>query len=226
MNFEYLFFDADNTLWDFNLSEKFALFKVITENQVEYEPIHLEGYHKVNKACWHNFEKGNLSAADLKTKRFELFCHEFGLKLNAEAMGKSYLQHLGSTDFMIAGALNLLDRLSSRHKLVLVTNGIKEVQRRRINNTGIEHYFEAIVISDEIGVAKPNAAFFDHAFEQVSFPAKKDVLMIGDSLSSDIRGGNGYGVATCWYNPAGAAVDPDVVAGFVISELEELVGIV
>ena len=226
MKFEYLFFDADNTLWDFNLSEKFALFKVITENKIEYDPQHLEAYHRVKKACWHNFENGNLSAADLKSKRFELFCNEFDFKIDAEQMGKSYLQYLSSTDFMIPGALSLLDRFARRHKLVLVTNGIKEVQRRRISNTGLERYFESIVISDEIGVAKPHTDFFDFAFEQVGSPGKEEVLMIGDSLNSDIRGGNNYGITTCWFNPEGAEVNPEILASFEITKLQELIELV
>jgi len=226
MKYEYLFFDADNTLWDFDLSEKFALFKVITDNDVAYEPAHLETYHKVNRACWRNFEQGNLAVAELKSKRFELFCNEFDLKLDAEAMGKSYLGYLASTDFMIPGALALLNRLSLKHKLVLVTNGIKEVQRRRISNTRIEAYFKAIVISDEIGVAKPHAGFFDYAFEQVGHPAKDNVLMIGDSLSSDIRGGNDYGMATCWFNPGKVEGNLEVVASFEIAGLEEIYGLV
>lgn len=226
MKFEYLLFDADNTLWDFSLSEKFALFKVVTENGVEYDPKHLEAYHKVNKACWHNFEKGNLLVKDLKRKRFELFCDEFDLELDATKMGKSYLQHLASTDFMIPGALNLLDRLARNHKLVMVTNGIKEVQRRRISNTAIESYFEVIVISDEIGVAKPHAGFFDYTFEQIGHPEKANVLMIGDSLSSDILGGNNYGITTCWFNPNKNEQNPEVIPSFEISTLEELIAIV
>jgi len=226
MKFEYLFFDADNTLWDFNLSEKFALFKVIAENGVEYEPEHLESYHKVNKACWQALEKGEMSAIDLRSKRFELFCNEHGWSFDPVVMGKNYLDYLASTDFMVPGALALLQRLDSQRKLVLVTNGLKEVQRRRINNTGIEKYFGAIVISDEIGVAKPHTGFFDYAFEQVGSPGKERVLMIGDSLSSDIKGGNNYGLTTCWYNPHGQPASLEIMPSIEIKKLEELVGIV
>ncbi len=226
MKFEYLFLDADNTLWDFDLSEKFALFKVLSENGVEFEPAHLIIYHEVNKACWQAFENGTLDAADLKARRFELFCEKFDYGFNADKMGKNYLHYLGSTDFMVPGALNLLDRTHSQRKLVLVTNGIKEVQRRRISNTGIEKYFDAIVISDEIGVAKPNTGFFDYAFNEVGSPPKEKVLMVGDSLSSDIRGGNNYGLTTCWYNPKNIDANPEILPTIEIKVLDKIFDII
>ncbi len=178
MKYEYLLFDADNTLWDFDLSEKFALFKVLSEEGIEYHPEHLETWNAINKLAWHQLEEGILSADELRWVRFERFFEKLDKKADYQSVGVRYLMHLGTTDFMVPGALKLLKRLTNQRKLALVTNGLKEVQRKRLQNTGVEEYFEAIVISDEIGHSKPHSRFFDHLFEQLQHPDKKKTLMI------------------------------------------------
>ncbi|MFK7808730.1 MAG: YjjG family noncanonical pyrimidine nucleotidase [Saprospiraceae bacterium] len=226
MKYKTLFFDADNTLWDFNLSEKFALFKVLEEEKIPYQPELLDTWHSVNKLCWLQLEEGTLAAEDLRWVRWQRFFEKLGKSGNFKDMGQRYTQHLGSTDFMIPGAKSILDKLSVQRQLVLVTNGLKEVQRRRIQNTNISNYFEAIVISDEIGVAKPHGGFFDHAFAEINNADKERTLMIGDSLNSDIQGGNNYGLSTCWFNPNNTPANSGVIPKYQIKKLEELMNLV
>jgi 2-haloacid dehalogenase len=226
MKYTTLLFDADNTLWDFDLSEKFALFKVLDEEGIEFEPEHLDIWHVVNKLCWHQLEQGQLSAEDLRWVRFERFFEQLEKRADYQDMGLRYSFHLGSTDFMLPGAKVLLEKLAVQRKLALITNGLKEVQRRRIQNTGIEEFFDVIIISDEIGVAKPSTAFFDYTFEVLGHPEKENTLVIGDSLNSDILGGNNYGLKTCWYNPNRLVANSGVVPHYQIQTLEELWGIV
>jgi len=225
MKYDTLLFDADNTLWDFNLSEKFALFRVLADSGIEYDPELLETWHGVNKLVWHQLEEGLLSAEDLRWVRWERFFDKIEQKGDYKKLGEQYSMYLGTTDFMIPGAKALLDRLSSQRRLIMVTNGLKEVQRKRIQNTNIEQYFKAIVISDEIGVAKPHAAFFDHTFSLIETPEKSKTLMIGDSLNSDILGGNNYGLDTCWFNPGGKIANSGVVPKYEIKTLESLLDI-
>ncbi|MFT5802849.1 MAG: 2-haloacid dehalogenase [Nonlabens sp.] len=222
MKYQTLLFDADNTLWDFDLSEKFALFRVLAEENIEFDPDMMETWHGVNKLCWHQLEEGLLTAEDLRWVRWERFFEQLQKSGDYKKIGERYSMHLGTTDFMIPGAKALLDKLSVQRNLVLVTNGLKEVQRKRLQNTNIEHYFDAIIISDEIGVSKPHTAFFDHVFAEIEQPEKSNTLMIGDSLSSDILGGNNYGLDTCWYNPKKKEANSGVVATYEIKELEEL----
>lgn len=226
MKYQTLLFDADNTLWDFDLSEKFALFRVLAEENIEYAPEMLETWHAVNKLCWHQLEQGLLSAEDLRWVRWERFFEQLQKAGNYKQLGARYSMHLGTTDFMIPGAKLLLDKISVQRSLIMVTNGLQEVQRKRLQNTNIEHYFDAIVISDEIGVSKPQAAFFDHVFSLIANPVKSKILMIGDSLGSDILGGNNYGLDTCWYNPKKKEANSGVVPKYEIKELEDLWAIV
>jgi FMN phosphatase YigB (HAD superfamily) len=127
---------------------------------------------------------------------------------------------------MIEGASGILDKLSSRYVLTLITNGISSVQRSRLKAAGIEKYFKKIVISEEIGFKKPDKKFFDEALRQNINPLKEEILVIGDSLSSDILGGINYGLDTCWYNPEGKTNTSGITPEYEISSLDELLKIV
>ena len=109
---------------------------------------------------------------------------------------------------MIEGAEELLAKLEGEVGLMLITNGLKDVQRSRLAHSTIQHYFSDVIISEEVGSAKPDEGIFNVAFEKMSHPPKADVLIIGDSLTSDIRGGNRFGIDTCWFNPEGRNMQP------------------
>ena len=119
----------------------------------------------------------------------------------------------------------MLDELSGRASLALVTNGLSEVQRARIERLDIAQYFDAVVISAEIGAAKPGTAIFDHTFDQLSSPAKDSTLMVGDSLSSDMQGGINYEIATCWFNPNGSTDTQPKSITHEIRSLQELLAL-
>ena len=110
--------------------------------------------------------------------------------------------------------------------MLLVTNGLKEVKRPRFNASSIIKYFEGIVVSDEIGVAKPQKEYFDYAFQAAGNPLKEKVLMVGDSLSSDIKGGNDYGIDTCLYIKGEKSFSEKIKPKFTIGSLRELLNIV
>jgi 2-haloacid dehalogenase len=121
--------------------------------------------------------------------------------VNPDTINRYYLNLLAQQIVEITGARQLLNHSCQRFKLALVTNGFAEVQHPRIDRSGLKMYFEHIVISEEIGANKPATAFFDYTFSLLGQPHPQEVMIIGDSLSSDIRGGSDYGIKTCWYNP-------------------------
>lgn len=228
MHYTHLLFDLDNTLLDFTRSEAYALEETFSDFSLPYEQQYIDLYHGINRACWDAFEDGKMDLPTLRATRFAKFIEAMPLERDAERVGEAYLQHLGNTDFWVDGAKPLLDRLRPHFNIVLVTNGLKEVQWARLNRTGLVSYFEAIVISEEIGVSKPANAYFEHTFDQLKHPEKSQVLMIGDNLNSDIRGGNDFGLATCWYNPRQLNNETDVRPSYEIQTLqtlENLVGI-
>lgn len=226
MKYKWLFFDLDNTLMDFDQSAKMALKKSFEDFDIPYETIYIQQYYQVNKKCWEAFEKKKFTAQQIREERFTIFLNKIGMERDGIKMGRIYLNHLGSFHYMLEGAYPLLDELRMSHQLVAVTNGLKEVQRPRLKAAQLYPYFESIVISDEIGISKPHSGFFDFAFEQVGHPNKKDVLMIGDSLSSDILGGHNYGLDTCWYNPKNITNTKDIEPTYEVSVLNDLLQIV
>ena len=144
---------------------------------------------------------------------------EISLSGDSKEMGTNYLRYLASTDFMVEGARPLLNRLLGKYKMAIVTNGLQDVQRPRVKKTKTEHYFEAIIVSEEIGASKPGRAFFEHTFEQIGQPIKSEALIVGDCLNSDIRGGNDFGIDTCWFNPGKQRNESGVVPKFEIDDL-------
>ncbi len=222
MTYRWILFDADNTLFDFDRSEKFALEQAFSDFDIPFSDEFVAIYHDVNKQCWKAFEEGAMDQNTLRSKRFELFLEQIEARGDAGKMGTNYLQHLANTDFMVDGARTLLNRLLGKFKMAIVTNGLQDVQRPRVRKTQTMHFFEAIIVSEEIGASKPGRAFFEYTFEQIGQPTKSSALMVGDSLNSDIRGGNEFGIDTCWFNPGKQRNETEITPKFEIDELKLL----
>ncbi len=220
--YDWLLFDADNTLLDFTAAERHSLYSALVEEGVEWLDDHHALYHRINHECWTAFEAGQLPKEQLRTIRFERFFYEIRCTADPAAFADRYLAYLAASGHLLQGASELLDELSAHYRLGLVTNGLKEVQRPRLACSGLAAYFEVVVVSDEIGPAKPDPAFFDHAFAEMGNPAPERVLVIGDNLNADIRGSLEYGAHACWFNPEGRAPYLPVEPTFTIKSLREL----
>lgn len=222
MPYHSILLDADNTLFDFDRSERQALKGAIEEFGGAFEESFTETYHRINAACWRAYEDGRMSKEVLRVRRFEELFEAIGMEADATTFADAYLDGLAATDHLIDGALDLLDALAGRFQLILVTNGLAEVQHPRLDNTGLRRFFQAIVISDEIGVSKPHAGFFDHTLLHLRRQSKSEVLMVGDNLKADIGGAEAYGFHTCWYNPRRQVNDTGVRPTYEIEALAQL----
>lgn len=201
MRYSVLLFDADNTLFDFDRAQSHALECTFIELNGEFQPEFLTTYAEVNREFWKAFERGEITQAELKHQRFPAVIKELGLKIDPVETNSLYLKRLSESHFLLEGVPQIVERLGESHRLALITNGLKDVQRPRFAASPITKHFEAIVISDELGIAKPEPGIFDAIFEMLGHPPKSETLIIGDSLSSDIQGGINYGIDTCWFNP-------------------------
>lgn len=198
-----IFFDADDTILDFRSSATMALRQTLEEHDLPISKESLDIYHRINQEVWEAFEKKQISAPELRILRFERFLDAIGEYREPERLSQRYLYILSQSSVFIEGAREALDVLKTNgYRLFLITNGLKEVQRPRFVKARMGQWFDAIIVSDEIGVAKPDQRFFDRAFDEAGFPERESALVVGDSLQSDIQGGNNYGVDTCWFNPA------------------------
>ena len=225
MKYEWIMFDVDNTLLDYDAAEKLALKNTLQTFGIKWKDEILPYYQEINKILFKQLEKGEISSNTLRIKRFELLFYEFDITHDVSLFAEKYLNHFSNGSMLLPTVKKVIVKLYKSFKLIILTNGISDVQRTRINKSGIGHCFSELVISDEVGVSKPNKGIFEYAFVKMSNPEKNKVLIVGDSLSSDIKGGSTYGIDTCWYNPKNASTK-DKIYTYEIKDFSELESIV
>lgn len=223
--YTWLLFDADGTLFNYDQAEIQAFTNTIEQIGVEYDERYLNEYKRINSALWLDRELGKINLESLKIKRFELLFKAIGVNYDPKMGSDRYLRNLGEEAGLIEDAFETVKALASDYKLALVTNGIKEVQRRRLEKSPFQPYIETVIISDEIGASKPDVKFFEITFEKIGNPLKSETLIIGDSQTSDMQGATNYGIDACWYNPRGQERAAGLDITYEISRLPELVNI-
>lgn len=219
------FFDFDHTLFDSDASESLAFAYALTSNRVEPSEDLFSTYKAINHALWRDVETGVRDPNQVRTLRFDRLVNEADLDLDPTALADAFTTGMQESGDLYPGAADVLNELRKRGPLVMVTNAISEIQRRRIARLGIEPLFDAIVISSEIGSAKPASGIFDTAMEFLSGIDRASTLMVGDSLTSDIAGGIAAGLATCWFNPNGKTRDPLLRIDHEITDLNQLLAL-
>ncbi len=216
-----ILFDLDDTLLDFKKSERAALTKTLIHLDIEPTDENISTYSRINAEQWKLLELGKLTRDEVRLRRYSLFFEAIGVDRDPRAAGEYYESKLSLECFFIDGAIDLLNRLCGKYRMYVVSNGHSHVQRSRIKCADIAKYFDGIFISQEIGHTKPSAEFFDFCFENIEDFKREESLIIGDSLSSDIKGGKNAGIVTVWFNPHGADCK-DTVPDYEIKSLNEL----
>ncbi|MGN1001512.1 MAG: YjjG family noncanonical pyrimidine nucleotidase [Oscillospiraceae bacterium] len=214
--------DSDDTLLDFTKAERIALTKTLLELGIEPADETVALYSRINKAHWEMLERGELTRAQVLTRRFERLFEALGVSGDAAATQKIYEAYLSQGHYFIPGAEELLETLHGHYALYLVSNGNARVQDSRLKSAGIGHWFEEIFISERVGFDKPRPEFFERCFARMPPYEKGEMLIIGDSLTSDIRGGLNAGIHTCWFNPQGRPGREDILPEYTVSSLTEI----
>ena len=223
MKYEVIIFDADETLFDFKKSEREAFKNTMLEFDIEYdENHHLKIYQGINTAIWKEFEDGIITQEKLKIERFKRLSENLNAGFDEVAFAKSYMKHLSHASFLYDDSIGLVKSLHKDYRLTIVTNGLKDVQDNRIRKSIIAKYLEDIVVSEEVNISKPDPKIFEHALNNIKHTDKSKVLIIGDSLTSDIQGGINLGVDTCWFNPNKILNKTEIKPTYEISSLMEL----
>ena len=199
---EFLLLDLDDTILDFHKAERIALNKTIRDFGVEPSEAVLDRYHHINKWHWEQLELGVMTRDQVLVGRFDQLFQELGMEVDAAACMKQYERNLSIGHYFLPGAEEAVKRLKEHYRLFLVSNGTATVQHSRLTSAGLYPYFEQVFISQEIGYNKPDKAYFDRCFERIPGFAPEKALMVGDSLTSDIKGGINAGLKTVWVNPA------------------------
>lgn len=192
-------FDLDDTILDFHKAEQGALKKALQSIGVEPTEEILKRYSVINLSQWKLLELGKLTQEQVKVKRYRIFFEELGINASPEKTAKCYEENLAFQHELVDGAMELLQKLHQKYRLYAASNGTYEVQRQRIQESGIKPYFQDFFISKQIGFHKPDVKFFEYCFSHIKDFKKEETVMIGDSLTSDILGGKNAGLTTIWY---------------------------
>lgn len=218
-----LLFDVDDTLLDFKKAEKAAVSKTLENIGLTPTDEVVKTYSDINAALWEKYQKKEITKNRLVVKRFEELCSVYNLNLNAEEINQNYLENISSGFFEIEGAKETLAKLNEKYETYAVTNALLWVSTSRLKGSGFYPMFKKVFNSDEIGASKPNKEFFDVVFANITETDKSKILIIGDSLSSDILGGINAGIDTCWINPDGQSTNLNVT--YNIKSVTELLNI-
>ena len=219
---EFLFLDLDDTILDFHKAEALAIAKTFRSFGLEPTQQILERYSAINKLHWERLERGELTRPEVLVGRFQMLFAENGLVCDPAAVAERYEENLSIGHYFLPGAEDAVKRLSQKYRLFLASNGTARVQAGRLTSANLYPWFEKVFVSQEIGADKPSRTYFERCFAQIPNFDPAKTMMVGDSLTSDIRGGNNAGILTCWVNPKHKTAPADIHPDYEIEALHQL----
>ena len=228
MRYTTILFDLDHTLFDFDTSEALAFDEALAAVGIEPTADHLATYRTLNNALWAAAERGEIRSSTIRNLRFAQLAEALGIAADAQtvaAMADTFIVGLGKHGDLYPGTREVLAALATSADLAVISNGLGEVVYERLARLAISDCFDAVVVSSEVGVAKPNPTIFEVAFERLGSPDKRTALMVGDSLTSDIAGGAAFGIDTCWFNRHQRPVGPTPTFTYEIENLSAVLSI-
>ena len=220
--YKNILFDLDDTVLDFAKSERFALQQIFEYYNIPFVSEHIAKYKQINHELWVQFESGQIERDVIFERRFPDFLKMYGHDITGTMVDEQYRHHLMNGHDVFEGAEQLLKDLQQTHRLYVVTNGLKEMQYKRLKDSGLEKYFKKIFISEEVGSKKPEAQFFEHVFSEIDNFKKEETVIVGDMLHADILGGFMAGIDTMWVNNKDFNLYVDVTPTYEIKHITEL----
>lgn len=234
MNYKLIFFDADDTLFNHTQCAENAFFETLdyfsSINPKNYSFIY-EEFETINNNLWTSFRKGEIKKEILLIHRFKLLFDKLELPINPNIFNESYLANLAQQNILFPNVVSTIKKLHKQCKLAIISNGVAKIQNIRLNSSELKHYIYDIFISDNfentLNFQKPNPQIFRYAHYKIApdIPIDK-ILMVGDKLTSDIKGGNNYGIDTCWFNPEHRANRSNIIPSYTICNFNELLAII
>jgi 2-haloacid dehalogenase len=222
MRYKILLFDLDDTLLDFGANEIDSLNKLFQLHGYTFTDELFDIYNVVNKQLWADYENGMIALDDVLNLRFSETLLRLGEVVDGIEWENRYRELLGNGCQLMEGAFELCQSFSVSHRLYIITNGITKTQIKRLKESGLYYFFEDIFVSQSIGFQKPSKEFFDYVMSNIKDFNKKEALIIGDSINSDIKGGLLSGIDTCWINKKSQNCSAEIQSTYTVTSLPEL----
>lgn len=222
--YKYLLFDLDDTVLDFKANELRSLKELFNENNIALTDEILNHYLEVNTRLWSEYESGLIKMDEVLNKRFEIVLNDFNYQIDGVKWEKMYRNNLGNGAELMEDAIDVLEKLSTKYTLYVVTNGVTKTQLNRLSKSNIEKYFKDIYTSENIGYPKPSSEFFNYVIDDIEGFDTNKALVIGDSLNNDVMGANNASMASCWMSN-GRSNNTDIKPTYTINKLIDLLNI-
>lgn len=225
--YKYLLFDVDNTLLDFNEGERCALESVLAHFPLKFSDEVYKRYHQINDDLWKLLEVGKIEKQRLRVLRFEMLFDEFGFdgKEYGSVISPIFLEAMTEQAQIMEGAVEVLESVYKKYDLYIITNASAATQKKRLSKTPFEKYFKKYFISDDMGVHKPQKEYFEKVVSDIGSFDLGDYLVVGDSLTSDIKGAVDFGIDSCYFDPKGVG-SKEIKPTYTISKLTDLLKII
>ena len=220
MRYKAMLIDADNTLFDFNESEKRAIAELFGKYGIT-DPAAAQAYHEANSRQWKLLERGETTHDRLMVERFRDFIAAMGMDADPWEMCNDYIDALSRQHILIPGALEMVAEVAKHMPVAIVTNGIKQIQKARFGRSPMMEHVKALVISHEEGYDKPDPRLLYIALEKLGGVGAESALMVGDSLTRDVQAAINAGMDACWYNPAGKAAPEGMHIKHIITDIRD-----
>lgn len=219
-----ILWDIDGTLLNFEEAEKYAIRACFAQFSLgECSDEMLADYSRINRGYWQRLERGELTKPQVLEGRFREFFGKYGLDVScAPAFNAQYQISLGDTFCFNPGGLETVKALAGRVKQYAVTNGTRIAQERKLKGSGLADLLDGVFISEEIGIEKPGIGFFHRVWEKIGHFEADEVMIVGDSLTSDIQGGNNAGILCCWFNPQNKPAPDNLRIDYTVSDLSQI----
>jgi 5'-nucleotidase len=218
MKYQWILFDADETLFHFDAFKGLQL--MFSRFDVDFTQHDFSHYQTVNQPLWVDYQEGRITAQQLQHIRFQSWADK--LAMTTQKLNSAFMQAMADICSLLPGARELIDSLTGKVNMGIITNGFTELQSIRLERTGLKGAFFPLVISEQVGVAKPDIGIFQYALNHMGNPVKEKVLMVGDNPHSDIQGGMNAGIDTCWLNIRGDEVPDGITPDYQVNSLTQL----
>lgn len=221
-NIEHIFFDLDHTLWDFDKNSGMAFHSIFRKNKIGVElESFMEVYSPINENYWKLYRENKVTQADLRYGRLKESFDTLKIEMSDEQiniLSVDYIDHLPHHNILLGGAIDLLEYLAPKYRLHIITNGFKEVQHKKLENSGIMHFFDTVTTSEDVGVKKPHKLIFEKALDKAGALVSGSI-MIGDNFEADILGAEKIGMKAILYNYYKREFSPDYLQ---VLEMKEI----